>query len=65
MKTSKDENLISESDSVRTRVVLETGDGLQVSSGDVKLRDETFSFVLVLRFVVFTDVSLDSRCVRF
>lgn len=62
MKTSKDESLISESDSVRTRVVLETGDGLQVSSGDVKLRDETFSFVLVLRFVVFTDVSLDSRC---
>lgn len=55
---------LSQTDSVRTRVVLETGDGLQVSSGDVKLRDETFSFVLVLRFV-FTDVSLDSRCVRF
>lgn len=32
--------------------MLETGDGLQVSSGDVKLRDETFSFVLVLRCVV-------------
>lgn len=56
---------LSQTDSVRTRVVLETGDGLQVSSGDVKLRDETFSFVLVLRFVVFTDVSLDSRCERF